>query len=514
MIYFIGDSNLRGSIEDNQQDLEKLFNEPSIFEQAGSNEALKATLDTITDITRYSKIYIATLLNEVTVKGKVAKTRDEVIGTITKTQAEIVQAYAQKYPATTFIIVPPFLRLEPFWVPDKLRLISLSLKDHMEQTGLKNIKYWRTCQLEETDLVGDKIHLTEAGKRKLLESLVEVENNEQMEGLDWSDQTQSPTPTLTPNPTPSRITTKTTLPRFNLRSTNKRTRTTSESEDEKSTQKKGRSDLEAILAKLTSLSNDMKEERAAAEEKTEAIVAKLNINIQTTANNKNKIDTLFAKMEATDVTLARMKEDMDALENENQKNVIMVRRLKAGTRIPTNKAELHETLKTIADELLVEVGVPTGQIKFVALAYTNVDATKQAARPDQVPAFKIGFKNKEDAIIFKEKASKKAKDPTQRIHKVGFAYQQCAGTRIRSSILWQIATILKAEGKDAWVNSNSNKPRLHVKSGERYPREYSFIDAVENYGSKIPEDDLKEVNQQAKKLFGGQCKQLFIILKD
>jgi hypothetical protein len=499
MIYFIGDSNLRGSIEDNQALVGTLFNDPPIFEQAGSNEAVKATLETIEEIGRYSQIYIGTLLNEITVKGKVAKTRDEVIAQVTKSQADIIQSFASINPKTEFLIIPPFLRMEPPWMVDKLRMIYLSLKDHIEQIGLKNVRYLKQCNIVEEDLVSDKIHLTEKGKIKLLESITTKENSEQA-SMDWASQSQTPAAAAK-------------TPRFNLRSLNKRTRGGSDSDEEVS-KKKGKTDLETILAKLTSLSDEMKDERAAAAEKTESIIAKLNINIQSTSNNKIKLDKLEEKQIKTDLTIAKLKEDLDAVENENQKNIVLVRRLKAATRVSNNKAELNEILKRIADELLVEVGTPVGRIKFVTLAYTTPDPVKQATRPGQVPAFKIGFKDKDDAIAFREKAAKLAKDPKHRLHKAGFSYQQCAGTRIRSSILWLIAAKLKAEDKECWVNSNSNKPKLNVKSGERYPREYSYTDAIETYRDKLTEDDLKEITGQARKLFKGQCAQIFGILKD
>jgi hypothetical protein len=496
MIYFIGDSNLRGSIEDNQALLGTVFNEPPIFEQAGSNEAVRVALETMEDISKYSHIYIATLLNEISIKGKLVKTRDDIISQVTKAQADIVQDFATKSPTTEFLIVPPFLRLEPAWIPDKLRMICLSLKDHLEQLGLKNVSYLKQCQIEETDLqTSDKVHLMEKGRLKLIESIIGQEK--QGGSMDWASQTPSATKT----------------PRFNLRSTNKRTRGSPDS-DEEHNNKKGRSDLQAILAKLTSLSDEMKEERAAAAEKTEAIVAKLNVNIQSTAGNKVRIDKIELRVDKTDLSIAKLKEDLDAVENENQKNIVLVRRLKAATRMSNNKAEMNVILKRIADELLVEVGTAPGLVKFVTLAYSNLDPAKQASRPGQVPVFKIGFKNKEDAIEFRETAAKMAKDPTHRLHKVGFSFQQCAGTRIRSSILWSIATKLKAEGKDAWVNSNSNKPKLQVKTGERYPRDYSYTDAIENYGQKLTEEDLKEVTAQAKKMFAGQCAQIFGILKD
>ncbi len=487
---------MRGTIEDNQAILATSFNEPPIFEQAGSNEAIRLALDSMEDISKYSHIYIGALLNEITIKGKVAKTRDEVIAQVTKTQADIIQTYASKHTKTEFLVSPPFLRMEPPWMPDKLRMIYLSLKDHLEQTGLKNIQYLKQCNIEEADLLSDKIHLTGNGKLKFLETLTGTEPPPQ-EASDWASQTPSATKT----------------PRFNLRSNNKRTRGSSDS-DEEVAKKKGRSDLQAILAKLTSLSEEMKEERAAAAEKTESIVAKINVNIQTTASNKLKIDKLEEKLDKIDLTIVKLKEDLDAVENESQKNVIMVRRLKAATRLSNNKAELNSVLRGIADELLVEVGAAPGLVKFVTLAYSNLDPVKQATRPGLVPAFKIGFRNKEDAIEFREKAAKLAKEPNHRLHKAGFSYQQSAGTRIRSSIMWLIAAKLKAEGKEAWVTTNTTKPKLQVKAGDRYPREYSYTEAIDDYGNKLLEEDLKEVTQQARRMFRGQCKQFFGILKD
>ncbi len=487
---------MRGSIEANQALMATAFNEPPIFEQAGSNEAIKLALETMEDINKYSHIYIGSLLNEITAKGKVAKTRDEVIAQVTKTQADIIKTFASRHVTTEFLIVPPFLRMDPPWISDKMRMIYLSLKDHLEQTGLKNVIYMKQCQIEEVDLLSDKIHLNGTGKLKLIESI--IGKDDQMEvTTDWSSQTPSAAKT----------------PRFNLRSNNKRTRGSSDS-DEEQNKKKGRSDLQAILAKLNSLSEEMKEERAAAAEKTESIVAKLNVNIQSTSNNKQKIDKLEQKAGKLDLTILKLKEDLDAVENESQKNIVLVRRLKAATKLSNNKAELNVVLKRIADEVLVDVGIAPGLVKFVTLAYSTLDPVKQATRPGLVPAFKIGFKNKEDAIEFREKAAKLAKDPFHRLHKTGFPYQQSPGTRIRSSILWLIATKLKADGKDAWVTSNSNKPKLQVKSGERYPRDYSYSDAIESYGQKLTDEDLKEVTTQAKKAFGGQCELIFGVIKD
>ena len=102
MTTFIGDSNLRNVVEEHQRLLQTKFKGDIVFEQAGTNEALKAVLETA-DLTLCSKVVVATILNEIAVKGKVAKTRDEIINTTTKEQLDIVTKYADDYPGVTFL---------------------------------------------------------------------------------------------------------------------------------------------------------------------------------------------------------------------------------------------------------------------------------------------------------------------------------------------------------------------------------------------------------------------------
>ena len=93
MTLFIGDSNLRASIEENQTYLKTLFSGNTTFEQAGTNDAVKIILEKVPDEDTYGKIFIGTILNEIAYKGKPAKTRDEIINTITRQQAELVKIY-------------------------------------------------------------------------------------------------------------------------------------------------------------------------------------------------------------------------------------------------------------------------------------------------------------------------------------------------------------------------------------------------------------------------------------
>ncbi len=165
MILFVGDSNLRNVVEENQTTIKTKLGEDIVFEQAGHNESVKTILEGA-EFESYSTVVIATILNEIGVKGKLVRTRDEVINAVTKEQIDIVSKHAAAHPNTRFVILPPFMRFEPAWIPDKLRTISLHLKDHTEKVNLDNIEFGRPLEITESDLVNDKVHLNEEGKIK------------------------------------------------------------------------------------------------------------------------------------------------------------------------------------------------------------------------------------------------------------------------------------------------------------------------------------------------------------
>ena len=58
------------------------------------------------------------------------------------------------------------------------------------------------------------------------------------------------------------------------------------------------------------------------------------------------------------------------------------------------------------------------------------------------------------------------------------------------------------------------KPKLQIKSDKKYPTEYTFVESVARFKNLITDADLKEINDQARKFFKNQCKQLFIVLVD
>jgi hypothetical protein len=493
MILIIGDSNLRNVVEENQLEIKNKLGEEIVFEQAGTNDSVKAILEA--NEVPYNRIVIGTLLNEIGRLARIVKTRDDIINNITKEQADIIAKNAKENEDTKYIVLPPFMRFEPTWIPDKLRIIQLQLKDHIERTGQGNIEYAAPVEITEQDVNADNVHLNAQGKAKLLASLI---------GPSQPRCTQSPMATNWAN-TPL------------TRSRTKRTRPPTESDEEGAagSKKSKTNDFSAaVLAKLNQMTEEMREERARAAERADNLVVKLETTSEATSQNSKKIEELSKGQETINTTMASLREDIDVVENEGMRNVILIRKLKTAKTIPRIKTEINEFLKEEANTLVTTLGGNPGMIKFVTMAYSDLDQTKQQGRQGQIPAFKIGFKIKEDAITFKEKGTSSAKNKDSPIHKVVFAYQQCSATRIRTTIMWIIVNKLKADGKEAWVNMSTSKPKLQVKTDKKYPTDYTFVSAVTKYKDLLLEDDLKEVTIQARKFFKGQCKQLFVVLKD
>jgi hypothetical protein len=508
MIFIIGDSNLRNVVEGNQQTIKDKVGEDIVFEQAGNNESLKASLEKA-NIANYSKVVIGTVLNEITHKAKAVKSRDDIINAVTHEQASIVGTFASGNPNVTFVILPPFLRLEPAWVQDKLRMISLFLKDHLEKLNLRNVDFRPPVDILEEDLsASDKVHLNEAGKGKLLASLIGQPTPGSVSGINRTP-TQSTNWAATPTPRTQRSTRRTAA-----RSKRGREASSSDEDNSSGSKRKRPNDFGAILAKLNAMTDELRDERAKAAEKTDILVAKINSTTETTATHSKKIEEIVKVQDVCNITVASLREDLDVIENDAMKSIILVRKLKSKDNMPSNKAEINEHLKKVANDLVSKLGGKPEMIKFVTMAYNELDKTKQSNRAGSTPAFKIGFKQTQDAVCFKEAGTKAAKIEGGDLHKVVFAYQHCSATRIRTQIMWLIVNKLKAQGKDAWVNVNNSKPKLQVKTDKKFPMDYTFVKAIESYKNLLADEDLKDINAQAKRFFKGQCKQIFIVLSD
>jgi hypothetical protein len=505
---FIGDSNLRNTYNAHKRFIGEAIGD-NIFEQAMTNESIKMLLSGC-NIEQIGKVVIGTILNEVAWRCRSAaeKDRDEVLLKTVKDQVEVVSEFSTANPSVSIVILCPLPRGDPEWMDTKVPEVTQKLKEEFGKLGNDKITFAQPTMLELSDIAKDKVHLTPSGMKKYLESIIgkiDADTEEEMEqdSLDWAASTSTPG-------------------KRNLRSSTKRGREEyREAEDPLKTIKRpratGKTELSRIFDEIRELSKKMQK----SNENIENYGKKLDVNIVSTTNNTKsisdlgkKVDKQEKRMDKMDTAIAQLEERADEAINENLKDVIIVRRLKHKDPIPKTKAEINTMLKAIADKMVVDMGGAADSIKFVAMAYGELDQAKQARRHGTVPAFIIGFKQKQDAISFREAGAKKAKIEGGDYHKVVFAYRHCLGSRIRTMILWKIVNKLKEEGKETWVNVNMTRPKLQIKNGEKYPLEFDFVQAITKFRGKLIDPDLKEANDIARRHYKGRCQQVFLVLKD
>ena len=127
MILIAGDSNSRNTFEQFKEKLITNVAEEIIFSFVTSNESLKTVLETQIDPAP-RVIYLGSPLNEIALrlqKNK-AKGRDETIKTVMEDYINVVNNNAGENTTVFHVLVPPFLRLDPKWFEEKVRLAHFS----------------------------------------------------------------------------------------------------------------------------------------------------------------------------------------------------------------------------------------------------------------------------------------------------------------------------------------------------------------------------------------------------
>ncbi len=245
--------------------------------------------------------------------------------------------------------------------------------------------------------------------------------------------------------------------------------------------------------------------------KIEEDVAKLK---ESETEIRQEIQAIKSSQEDNSIFTATVREDLDAVENENLRNTILVKKMKRSTPISNDRNEQTKTIQSLARELVKDILGDESPIAYTSLLYTGKDGSK--ITEGKMPAFKIVFKTKQQGIEFREKAVQRSKQVNDKLHKAYIASQQCVATRIRTIIMWSIADNLKnlAKGVDSWVNQGLNKPILQVKGEEKFQRSYTYVAAVQKYGDKVKEDAKGEALKLARRFFPNQIERIFIIIKD
>jgi len=507
MILLVGDSNLRNTLEGNKERLEAAIEDEVQFKMGTSTESIKAILEAVDQ--EPSVIFIHSPLNEIVkiVSKTPSKGRDETIRAVLEEQNRIVHASATSKPTVLHVLIPPFLRMDPPWIGQRIRLARFYVKEYLTSESPWNIVVANSIDIVEADLGDDKVHLNKTGKEKFYQSIEEdilkCKSNlgdGQPLTQDWASQMD----TGYEPPTPATL--------------RKRRRPASEEEsgEEEDTGRGKRAKLDTMLDKIDSLVKEIKQDRLNTKEEITQIDTKVTQNTSDISEIKSQIASLDKAIKNDNYMAAETREDLDGLENENLKQTVVVRKLKAIDPVPSDKKALRAYIQTVGRKLVEKIldEASSSLVKYAAPLYSYLDPTKKDNAAGLVPPFKLGFANKDVAVKFKEAGVKKSKEEGSEYKTTYFSYFQANGTRIRVALLWGVADALKSDGKDLWVTQNTPKPILQIKEGGKITESLTFVKAMKLHGDKIAQKTLDEAKKQAKKWFAGNIEKIFIAIKD
>jgi hypothetical protein len=508
-IKVVGDSNFRDLFTYHRNEIETAAETPIEFIMANSVASIKTVLESTGDTSDI--LFIANPVNEISMKSKNnTKSREGIIESVVTDLLNLINTYASKHESNICVICQPFLRLDPPWIEAKMGHYLEFLKATLNTMNAGNTHLGSIIEIEADDLKPDKVHLNKDGLAKLKATItadIKIAKSELLvlRGTCEEEDEMDSMETTPVNETRA------------LRNTPARKKRPLDNspDDGKSKKKKSKDRIDAVLDKLDIMLEKMNGDRVSNNARFDKIDERLVATVREQEDLKKELN----KVKKSENTFsASIKEDLDAVENTNSRDTVIIKRLSSTEDIPRDKKELTNFIVKTGREILTLVLGNSDGMKFISPLYFS-NNKRMPPKPGEVekkelPPFKITFKHIADSITFKEKCIAASKDPGHRLYKAYVANQQSIGTRIRLSLLWGIADVLKKEGKESWVSQSHPKPALMVKETGNLIKTYSYIEAVLNYGEKIEDKIKDEATKLAKRFFYGQVERIFIILKD
>ena len=195
MYLLLGDSNLRQTYLKHKDELNEETGVEVHFEQISNNESLKLALMKERD-PKPQVYYISSILNEIAAKSGKGTQRETTIKNVTAEQSIIINAVANEScnTAILFLIANPMLRQEPKWIEEKLLQIKFYINENFALYSPNNVAILNEPIIEPKDLLPDKVHLNDNGKKKFYERILadlkiakeEIEKFDS-EGMEWDE---------------------------------------------------------------------------------------------------------------------------------------------------------------------------------------------------------------------------------------------------------------------------------------------------------------------------------------
>ncbi len=379
MILILGDSNIRNTMEKYKKSLEIQVKDVVTFEFCSSVESVRLAMSS-REVAPKIVLY-GSPMNEII--AKIAKNknvgRDEMVKRVVREFVTAIGQCARDFPDALHLIVQPFMRSEPKWAEEKVTLMLHYTVDSVRTQGLNNLAVGSPIDVTAEDLSKDKIHLNDAGKEKLygiLESDINKCKEDAMEvgessqgGLCWASQLSDTASLKTPS---------------TLR---KRARTLEHEESESDSDSRKKTRIDALFDKMDVVLKEIRDDRG----KTSARVEQIETKIDAVDDKVNSVMAKVEGMEDNNLT-AEMRDDIDSLENENLKSIVIVRKLKAAVDVPTDKKVLRGFIHNVARELVQDVlgDNAKDEVKYASTLYAFIDPTKKDNQKGLIPPFRIG----------------------------------------------------------------------------------------------------------------------------
>jgi len=524
-----------------------------------SNESLKTTLEKLEQKQVPKILVFGAPLNEIVHKLKTCqkKGRDETIKTVIDEQNKIINASANTEGrlGAIHLMVQPFMRQDPPWMEERVRWASFCVGDFIAARSPWNVGTGNPVGITPEDLGPDKVHLNASGMEKLYKilekDLIKCKENlgEGDASQDWASQVADE---LLESRTPGTM-------KKRMRE-EKSPELTEEDEAEGLTIRKAKKNKsEDKMDKMFELLKEMKEDNKVARTEVSDLKDRVIVNDKKVDELRLEFDGMKEEVVRDGELTAAMLEDIDGLENENLRNTVIVRKLKAEKSVPKDKKALRTYVQDLARVLVCKViankeaGIG---VKYASTLYSFIDPTKRDNKEGLVPPFKICFNSKDDAVYFRMRAVKLAKEgkPTRTFSEPDpdvaagtqdmdqdldldegasqgtqssqrssqttpnicegayFSFYQTAATRFRATLMWAVADALKTKTKQVWV-SQGNKPTLQIKEGGKV-KSMTFVQTMTEYKEKIGTKTLDEVKKAASKLYAGNLEKTFVVIKD
>ncbi len=240
--------------------------------------------------------------------------------------------------STLFVVCYPSLRLEPPWIEAKMEFYRETLRNTLNNTNANNVHLGSELSIQHSDLKADRVHLNRDGLKKLYDNILcdmktALTEVDVLRTGDDHEEMEEDSPSSASEATPP-------ASQRSLRKTPARNKRHFEEADNTGKEaKKRRSNgakIENVLDKLDLFMKELREDRNKNSERFVQVEAKIEAVIVGQETLKKEMKSF---KEGDNSFSASVREDLDAIENLNSRDTVIVKKLQIDKPCPKDKTD-------------------------------------------------------------------------------------------------------------------------------------------------------------------------------